>query len=593
MSAQSDKRPVWFSGPVLILASAILAVLIGVSTVRNLHREEVMMERFLLAEALTLIRSFEAGARTSIRTMGAELSPIDTLVEETARSETVAYIWLVDENGVVLASAGHPDTPPAYESVGDVLSAKDPLHRLTGDRNGSEVFEVAQSFDPAVEMGEQAPEMRNRWQRWCSMGPMRDRARRAASTEDTSVAACRQAIFVGLYTRDFADARSEDIRQSILQGGVLFLVGVAGFFLLSLTQRVRTARGAIQDLETYTRDVVESLPDALVTLDGNGDVMSMNAKASELFGVAEADARGRPLSHLVGPARCDVGQRIESGEEFNEHPTSCSALGDEEIPVRVSAAQLRNRDGTRIGTVMLIRDQREIQTMEEQLERSRRLASLGRMAAGIAHEIRNPLGTLRGFAQYFGNRADDDPTAGEYSRLMVEEIDRLNRAIGALLQFARPRDPEFQVIPLKHLFERVKTLTAPDVAAAGTKLEQELSDHDLTVLGDSDLLLQALLNLVHNSVSATPAGGAVTLSAERTADTVRIAVDDTGCGLSPKEREQMFEPFYTTRKAGTGLGLAVVHQIIEQHGGHIEVESIQGRGTRVTLVLPGASEGPA
>ena len=223
--------------------------------------------------------------------------------------------------------------------------------------------------------------------------------------------------------------------------------------------------------------------------------------------------------------------------------------------------------------------------MEARLERSRRLVALGKMAAGIAHEIRNPLGTLKGFAQYFQAQAKDDSESREYAEIMIGEVDRLNYTISALLQFARPREPEIETLSARTVMERAVRLLETDFKKQG--IEPEIVDEDkLNFVADPDLILQALLNLLKNSLAATPSGGRITIAAEKHGNNFSLIVEDSGKGMSAEEQERMFDPFFTTRKTGTGLGLAVSHQIIEQHNGRFEVESSPLQGTRVVIILP-------
>lgn len=575
----------------VLTAVALLAVLLTLVTWGNLDREEELMERFLQEEGLTVIRSFEAGVRAAMLSTASESSALETLVREIARADRVAYVRVADEFERLLAEsgpeAGRIEPRPAQE----VLAAGAAATRMVTGPGGGGVFEVARELRPVdAPRGDDRPReaMMRRWQQWCSMGAMRrprmGMGRRSAG--DAPGEACRQIIAVGLYTEEFDAARRQDVRNSLLLGATLLLAGGAGFYLLLLTQRNRVARSTIEGLRLYTRDVIESLPDALVTLDPEGRVVSVNSRARELLGLGEREPTGVGLHDLVGAEQCAIEPLLRAGKELRDHPMECTRPGCDPLPVKISAAHLRDADGTRVGTVLLIRDVRELRAVEEQLERSRRLASLGRMAAGIAHEIRNPLGTLRGFAQYFGGKNADDPAASQYAALMVSEIDRLNRIIAALLQFARPREPELQEVSLASLAAKIEKLVADEARAAGLSYRSQLPEGDAVLRADPDLLTQALLNLLHNAFAATEKGGEVVLGARPEPDSVRVFVDDTGRGLTLEEKERMFDPFYTTRKTGTGLGLAVVHQVVEQHGGRIEVESILGRGTRVTLILP-------
>jgi two-component system sensor histidine kinase HydH len=557
----------------LILSCILLAIILGLVTWRNLDREERLMENFLCKEGQTLIRAIEAGARTTMM-MGSQSANLKTLVRETAQEETVAYILIIDEHGQVNAAAGNLPSSMQNLPVAQAISGENPLTRLTRLVPDQTVFEVAREFNPVAGTAS-GGRMRGRWQQWCTMGSMGDGA------------ACRQAIFVGLYTREFEAARREDVKQSLIMGGVLLLFGAGGFYFLFLSQESRVAQRTLENMELYTRNVIESMPAGLITLDEQGRITSLNEKAREIFGRPEENFEGRPLDDLAGGAgRCEIGPLLRAGREFIDRPMECRAVGGENIPVTVSASRLRDREGAPLGRVLIVRDMREIRAMEEALERSRRMAALGRMAAGIAHEIRNPLGTLRGFAQFFRRRPDEDAAAREYADLMVGEVDRLNRTVSALLQFSRPREPEFAGVELGELLQRTARLMEEDVAAHQVVLKVDQPAEPVVFSADPDLLTQVLINLLQNGLAATQEDGKIRLGGSRENQEIRLWVQDSGRGMTAEERERMFDPFYTTRKEGTGLGLAVVQQIIEQHRGRIEVESAPGEGTRVEVILP-------
>ncbi|AMV70589.1 sensor histidine kinase PilS, PAS domain-containing [Desulfuromonas sp. DDH964] len=557
----------------LILAAIILALILGVVTWRNLDREERLMESFLREEGLTLIRAFEAGARTSMM-MNWEGNSLATLVRETARTESVAYVAIADASGQLLTAAGERRSSDDILPVAQVLAKEQPRTRQTKDGAGRSVFEVATEFNPVLPEGAGREGMMGRWQRWCGMG--------CAPGEPVG----RRAIFVGLYTGEFEAARDEDVRQSLLMGALLLLLGSTGFYFLFLSQQTRVAKTTLANMELYTRNVIDSMPAGLITLDNQGRIVSLNDKARGIFGQQGEAAEGSPLEALTGAERCEIAPLVREGREFVERPMECRRPSGESIPVKVSASRLTDRDGEPLGTVLVVRDLREIKAMEEALERSRRHAALGRMAAGIAHEIRNPLGTLRGFAQYFAKFGKKDPHAGEYAELMVGEVDRLNRTISALLQFARPREPEPEEIDLGGLLRRTARLLQDDLAARNLTFQLDPPAGTVTFTADSDLLTQVLINLLQNAQAATEAGGEIRLGASAQDVEIRFWVEDTGKGMTPEERSRMFDPFFTTRKTGTGLGLAMVHQIVEQHGGRIEVESAPEKGTRVEVILP-------
>ncbi|MFO7983719.1 MAG: ATP-binding protein [Desulfuromonadales bacterium] len=563
-----------FSIPALgfIIASLLLGALLAFVTWHNMGREERLMESFLLQEGQTLIRAFEAGARTSMMRESRN-GNLPTLVEETAREETIAYIVIRDENGNLIAGAGNIPSRTGFPGEEAVLTAEEPLTRSTHDSAGALVFEIAREFSPLATT-QRRPGMMRRWQRWCGV------------SGDGDTEACRQVIYLGLYTRAFDAAREEDLKQSLILFGILFLVASGGLYALFLSQRNQVTRAALDNMKLYTANVISSLPAGLVTLDTDRRIVSANPKAIELFNCPEKEMQGKTFQQLTGPKECSLAPLLRENKEFIDQPTECLRHDGKLLPLKVSASRLHDRDGSLRGMVLILRDQREMRAMEERLERSRRHAALGRMAAGIAHEIRNPLGTLRGFAQYFSRSAKSDPKAEEYSEMMVEEVDRLDRTVSALLQFARPREPEWKDVDMGELLKRSAAFLKPDIENRQVEFHLDLPEEPIRTSADPDLLMQVLLNLLQNSLAAVSENDLIELGLKEKEEHIRIRVRDTGKGMTSEERAQMFDPFFTTRKDGTGLGLAVVQQIVEQHNGRIEVESEKGRGTCIDLILP-------
>lgn len=564
--------------PVLgfILASLLLASVLAVLTVLNMNREQQFMEKFLLQEAETLVRAFEAGARASMM-MDSVNGNLATLVTETAREKNVAYILILDEQGQTIASAGQPPNRAHLPAGATVLETSTPQVRFLTSPTGQRIYEIAKEFNPLT-MLPQRRGMMSRWRNWCGHSP-------GSNSSD-----CRQVIYLGLYTESFDAARKEDIKQSLLLLGILFLLSSGGLYALLLANKSRAAKEALENMELYTNNVINSMPAGLISLDPEQRIVTANSAALTIFGYSEADLRGKSITQLDESGAGALSALLRSDRELIEQPLDCLGRNGESIPLKVSASQLRDREGRLRGMVLILRDQREIKAMEEALERSRRHAALGRMAAGVAHEIRNPLGTLRGFAQYFSRSAKADPQAKEYAELMVGEVDRLNRTVSALLQFSRPREPEYAQIDLLRIAEKSLTFIQEEADSQGIALELQIAAPDLRIYADPDLLQQVLFNLLQNSLAATDSGGRIVLGGQETADMIQLWVEDSGKGLPQEEQAKMFDPFYTTRKDGTGLGLSLVQQIIEQHQGHIEVVSEPGQGCRITIMLPRRKE---
>ncbi len=559
-----------------ILASLLLAAVLAIVTWHNLDREEQFMEGFLLKKAETLIRAFEAGARTSMM-MGPRGGNLATLVTETAREETIAYIIIKDEKGHPVASSGELPEPEDLPLGEKILNTDQPQARFLTDQAGQRIYEVAKEFSPLTMMPRRMG-MMPRWRNWCGM----------PGTDDHGE--CRQIIYLGLYTQDFDAARAEDVKQSMILLGILFLLSSGGMYALFLSHRSQVTKIALENMELYTDNVVQSMPAGLISIDTERRIVTANKAALEIFSRTESDVRGKNLQQLMGQGECSLAPMLRAGKEFIDQQIDCLRQDGETIPLKVSASHLRDRDGHLRGMVLIVRDQREIKAMEEALERSRRHAALGQMAAGVAHEIRNPLGTLRGFAQYFSRNSEQDVQAKEYADLMVGEVDRLNRTVSALLQFSRPREPESMAIDVNSIAQKCLTFVQEEADSKGVELEVQFPESELSLHADPDLLQQVLLNLLQNSLAATDIAGTVYLGGEETDKVVRLWVRDTGKGMTSEEQAKMFDPFYTTRKDGTGLGLALVLQIVEQHQGRIEVTSELEKGTCISIILPRPKE---
>jgi two-component system sensor histidine kinase HydH len=389
-------------------------------------------------------------------------------------------------------------------------------------------------------------------------------------------------IAVGLYTEAFDEARRQDVRHAIFMGALLFLVGSAGLYALFVYHGMRVAKMTLANMKLYTDNIVDSIPMGIITLDKEQRVVSCNLIGEEIIGRSVEELRGRPLPEILPGC---AGDTASFDMTDLDRRVDCEMADGRRLPLQVGRAPLHNTAGQEIGTVLVLRDMTLIRDMEQQLERSRRMAALGKMAAGIAHEIRNPLGTLRGFAHLFRTQEKVTEDNRKYAELMIGEVDRLNRTVSGLLQFARPREPSFENVDLDELFARTFALLANDFTEHQLTARRQ-QNIDIKVEADPDLLLQVLMNLLKNSVNATPAGGEVSLRAAADDRQVRIIVADTGSGISDEDKERMFDPFFTTRKNGVGLGLAVSHQIVEQHHGTIEVRTVPGEGTEVEIIVP-------
>ena len=223
---------------------------------------------------------------------------------------------------------------------------------------------------------------------------------------------------------------------------------------------------------------------------------------------------------------------------------------------------------------------------EEQLRRADRLSALGELSAGMAHEIRNPLGSIKGAVEILRDDYGPEDAKYEFIQILLKETDRLNHIVQEFLGFARPKQPEFQQADLNAAIDSVLALTALEAKKTGVKVEKRL-DPSIGIRSlDMSLLRQAFLNLVLNAIQAMDNGGVLTVVSALRGDLLEITVADSGRGISEENRKKLFTPFFTTKKNGTGLGLAITYRIIENHRGTIDVASEPGKGTTFTVKIP-------
>ncbi len=227
----------------------------------------------------------------------------------------------------------------------------------------------------------------------------------------------------------------------------------------------------------------------------------------------------------------------------------------------------------------------QIIEIEEQLRRADRLSALGELSAGMAHEIRNPLGSIKGTAEILRDGVAPDDPKQEFAEILIKEVDRLNRVLEDFLHFARPEPVEQGCFVLQGVISDLLDLTRQQAARNNIVVEVDLGD-DIEIPGNGEQIKQALLNLVLNALQAMPNGGALKVSLRTTPHEVQVLVKDSGPGIAPEDRERIFNPFVTTRSSGTGLGLAITQRIIQGHGGRIILDSSSGQGACFTVCLP-------
>jgi two-component system sensor histidine kinase HydH len=367
-----------------------------------------------------------------------------------------------------------------------------------------------------------------------------------------------------------------------LGGGVIyFFIVLRSYYHLSRT---------LQKTRDYTRQVIASMAHGVLSIDAAGTVVSHNRQALRLLGIPPAAIESLDLRTIVDFDDTGISQTLDPGIPVLNHEFDHRRRSGDILPLLLTVTPIRDDAGTRRGAVVVIRDMRTIKQLEAQVRRTEKLAAIGRLAAGVAHEIRNPLSSIRGFAYLLGRGHAEQTPEREYADVMVREIDRINHVVTDLLNFARPMSLELEAVAIGDLVDHVVSLVSADATSQGIDVHVEIAADMPSVYLDANQATQALLNLMLNAIKALEAGGSITIRALTSHDdeAVCIHVEDNGPGIAPDLQDKIFEPFYTTRQQGTGLGLAMVRKIAEQHAGEIRVASPppgKDSGSRFSLLL--------
>ncbi|MCA1591287.1 MAG: PAS domain S-box protein [Acidobacteria bacterium] len=351
------------------------------------------------------------------------------------------------------------------------------------------------------------------------------------------------------------------------------------------------ATSALATLRALHERIIESIRSGVITTDLQRRIYTVNTAAEEMIGYRSGDLRGKDVSILFGDITKQINDSMRSAVEGDAIPRyEAECLTREGFCVRLgySVSPLYAEGGETTGLVITFQDLTDIRSMEETSRRQERLSAVGRVAAGIAHEIRNPLAAMRGSIQVLRAEMPADSAQAELMEIVLRESDRLNRIITDFLTYARPGTVALSETDLREPLRETFTLLrhSPEIRD-GQALEEVLPDEPIYALADIAAIKQVFWNLARNALSAMPDGGTLRAELRRAGGgRARITFTDTGRGMSPAQVERLFEPFSSSTTGGTGLGLSIVYQIVRDHGGTINVSSREGHGTTITVELP-------
>jgi two-component system, NtrC family, sensor histidine kinase PilS len=361
------------------------------------------------------------------------------------------------------------------------------------------------------------------------------------------------------------------------------LAYVFGDQLEKATQSLATERRTVADLVSLHQDIVRSLSSGLVTVDLDGKILTANEAAGDILGVFPLRLLGQP----VDVALPGLSAKLASALTLRRADLTATRPDGRELALGVSVSPLRDVQDAVVGRVINFQDLTELRKMEQSMRRAERLATIGQLAAGIAHEIRNPLASISGSVELLRQEPQTTDDDKALMAIVTREIERLDALITDMLELTNPRPRQVVRLDLGLLIGETLTVFRQDPTLGAVQVDAALPDPPIAIDGDPGKLRQVLWNLLRNSADAVAQGvSAIKIAARRDGDRAVIEVADDGPGIPADVIPRIFDPFFSTKKRGTGLGLATSQAIVVEHGGTIEVEPGADKGTRFVVKLP-------
>ncbi|MFC4766881.1 PAS domain-containing protein [Effusibacillus consociatus] len=345
----------------------------------------------------------------------------------------------------------------------------------------------------------------------------------------------------------------------------------------------------LRAVEEHASLILDHISDGVVTLNTEGIITGFNRGAEEITGLSASEVKNRkfedvfPLAQLVLDK---LHETIHTGRECKDLKAEIKDKQDRARFMLVSTRVLRNRNHTVLGVMVTFKDVTIQELLEEQIRQSEKLAVIGELAAGTAHEIRNPLTSVKGFIQLLDRKYENDAPEKEYFRIILSELNRVNDIIREFLLLSKPTVPNLRKIDINSVMEDIRTLMTSDALLHNIDLQFELSKTPAICEVDVEQIKQVFINLIRNAFEATGLNGKLTIAINTGMEECEICFMDNGPGIPKEVLSRIFEPFYTTKNEGTGLGLTVSYRIIQNHGGTILVDSEEGKGTTFRVRLP-------
>jgi PAS domain S-box-containing protein len=349
---------------------------------------------------------------------------------------------------------------------------------------------------------------------------------------------------------------------------------------------------SLAEIREYTGEFFKNIPNAIITMDNMAKVTSFNNEASNITGVSETDILNKTVTDSLDITLLPIIKLLINGLEkdiiYIKNIIKIKGSMGIETPIMINTSLQKDVNGKTLGVIGVFRSVEEIKQLEESVIRAKNLESLGALSAGMAHELRNPLTSIKGYAQYIKLELGESSALNEDISIVIDEVDRLNNIIDRFLDFARPKELNLELYNINEVLKLVVKLISKEILPKNINISVDFSNIPETYF-DFEQMEQVILNISINAIQAMPNGGLLEINSVflESSNIIEVTVQDTGIGISNSDKDKIFEPFFTTKNKGTGLGLAICSRIVENHKGVIEVLSTLDVGTKFTIKLPG------
>ncbi|MDY0361719.1 MAG: ATP-binding protein [Desulforegulaceae bacterium] len=575
---------------VIVGMIAILGAVFTYITYRDLNNKKDHLRKIMINRGEAIIDSFEAASREISSGDYRRKFWIQKLLIETSRLTAVKYIFISSPEGKILARSNIADTN--YAELEDFAKSKKANKNLSWElliKPESETLLLYRKLSPSFMPDKYEPKdpdsLRKHHERMNRMhnmgmekpqGPVirffyRDSEILQYNPKDLS-------IFMALDMDMVYQSNLTSNEETIYTGIMLFSLSCAGIFLLFFIQNYRSAKISLGRAKKFTGAVIDAMPAGFITTNIEGEVISFNNASLKIFESPEKIEEF--TSNLKNET--DFTNTIQ-GQTKDIEITISLPKSKKHLDINISFINAGADE--KPGFLILIKDETEKNALKKEIALNERLATVGKLAAGVAHEIRNPLSSIKGFSTCIKENPENFPQSIQISNLIINEVERLDKVVGQLLDFARPINLIKEPVILSHLLNETIQLIEREAIEKNIEIIRSF-DNSITIEIDRDKIKQVFLNILYNALEATNQKGKITIELKSDDDKNILKFSDSGTGISEDAMPHIFDPYFTTKPTGTGIGLAISRNILLAHNGKIYAESSKNSDTIFYIEFP-------